>query len=284
MDTGGGNKIVRNPVKSTALRVLDFFGYNLKKKSSESSSESFSDIKRKEYLLELYKMYQFYVFKDLPDCDESRLKLLLNLFGTNIGGAVYILTYLNKVIALEGDICEFGVAQGATSALMANEIKTTNKNIWLFDTFAGLPKPSEKDQLKDDMFGLGAIERYQGTMSCDVGMVRNKLTEIDFAPDRAKIIAGLIEETIQTSRMPGKVCFAYVDVDFYSPALAALKFLSGALVENGIIVIDDYDWFSTGLKTAVEDFLKTNNNFRLSFPVEPAGMFCILEKMSANPI
>jgi O-methyltransferase len=40
----------------------------------------------------------------------------------------------------------------ATSALLANEIRSTERTLWLFDSFKGLGKPSEKDLLIDDIF------------------------------------------------------------------------------------------------------------------------------------
>ena len=76
---------------------------------------------------------------------------------------------------MSGDICEFGVAQGTTSALMSNEIKgLKERNLWLFDSFEGLPMPTEKDQLKDDIFSLGSIEAYKGTMACGIDQVSRK--------------------------------------------------------------------------------------------------------------
>ncbi len=74
--------------------------------------------------------------------------------------------HLNRALGLDGDVCEFGVAQGATSALIANEIRGTEKDLWLFDSFEGLPKPTDHDILIDDIFNLGSIDRYQGTMAC----------------------------------------------------------------------------------------------------------------------
>jgi O-methyltransferase len=66
-----------------------------------------------------------------------------------------LIEYLHQSLPVEGDVCEFGVAQGAISAVLAHEIKNTNKNIWLFDSFEGLPEPSEKDILINDLFHFG---------------------------------------------------------------------------------------------------------------------------------
>ena len=67
-------------------------------------------------------------------------------------------------------MCEFGVAEGETSAVIANEIAESKKSFHLFDSFEGLPKPTAKDKLKDDLFSLGSIEAYAGTMASSEDM------------------------------------------------------------------------------------------------------------------
>ena len=82
---------------------------------------------------------------------------------------------------MDGDVCEFCVAQGETSALIANEISgCLEKILHLFDSFEGLPKPSDKDKLKDDIFALGNIDKYAGTMKCPEAMVLSRLAAISF--------------------------------------------------------------------------------------------------------
>ncbi|MBF0233112.1 MAG: hypothetical protein HQK65_08760 [Desulfamplus sp.] len=229
---------------------------------------------------ELEGSYRTFFFKEMPASDETRIKLLSHLLGTSISEGLYILNYLHKVMLLEGDICEFGVAQGFTSALLAYEIQKTDKNIWLFDSFQGLPKPSSKDKLIDDFWNLGSIEAYEGTMACPVSMVKERLREIEFPYERVKIIPGFIDKAIcNPDNCPEKVCFAYVDFDFYEPILIALNFLNKALQNGGYIVVDDYGYFSAGAKTAVDEFFEVNkHDYNLICPIEAAGHFCILEK------
>jgi len=219
------------------------------------------------------------LFKDIPKGDETRTALIANLLGTSVSESIYLLNYLHKSLAVEGDICEFGIAQGLTSALLAHEIRNTDKNLWLFDSFEGLPKPSPQDQLKDDIFDLGTIEAYEGTMSCPLSMVKERLNEIHFPVERIKIVPGFIEETIKNNNLPKRVCFAYVDFDFYEPILTALEYLDKNLQAGGFVVVDDYDYFSTGSKTAVDEFLTLNKGYEIHFPIGSAGKFCILEKI-----
>ncbi len=118
--------------------------------------------------------------------------------------------------ALLGDVCEFGVAQGETSALIANEILHSSKMLHLFDSFEGLPKPTDKDRLKDDIFSLGKMEAYTGKMSCSEDMVLARLRAIDFPQDRFCIHKGFVEKILMShnkSHLPNRISFAYVDLD-----------------------------------------------------------------------
>lgn len=227
---------------------------------------------------EMHDALRTLLFPSLPIC-AGRTELLAKLLGTGIGEAMYVLSELHAAIGDDGDVCEFGVAQGATSALLANELRAINKTLWLYDSFSGLPKPSAKDQLKDDIFGLGSIERYEGEMRCDSSEVQARLARIGFAADRYRIRAGLVHETLTEQNGPAHVCFAYVDFDFYEPIAHALDYLDRHLSPNGRIVVDDYDFFSTGAKTAVDEFVQRHDGrYVLTQPHAFAGKFCLLRR------
>ncbi|UCC95481.1 MAG: hypothetical protein JSW40_01710 [Candidatus Omnitrophota bacterium] len=218
------------------------------------------------------------IFPELLPCD-GRAELMAKLLGTGVSEAMYILAFLHKSLKLEGDVCEFGVAQGATSALLANEIRTSEKNLWLFDSFKGLPKPDKKDLLINDIFNLGSMERYEGMMSCPVDEVKSRLQDISFPFSKVKIIPGFIEESINYKNLPAKICFAYLDLDFYKPTLIVLRFLDKHLSNDGFIVVDDYGWFSSGVKTAVDEFIEEYpDNYEIIWPYKFASYFCILHK------
>ena len=219
---------------------------------------------------------------DLPlpsPAPEGRNELLAQLLGTQLPEAVYVINYLHQSLKRPGDICEFGVAQGATSALLANEIRHTDKLLWLFDSFEGLPKPTGKDTLLHDIFSLGAMEKYAGTMAYGVNEVWERLEAISYPPARVKIVPGFIESTISQGALPERVCFAYVDFDFYEPILIVLNYLNEHLSRGGCIVVDDYGFFSSGAATAVNEFLAAHSlEYDLVLPDEAAGHFVILCK------
>jgi len=230
---------------------------------------------------EMHAALRALLFPQLPE-QPGRVDLLARLLGTGISEAMYLLAELHAAIADPGAVCEFGVAQGATSALLANEIRATDKLLWLYDSFTGLPKPSAKDRLKDDIFGLGSIEKYEGEMRCDAAEVEARLAQIDFRADRYQVRAGLVEDTLREGHGPAAVCFAYIDFDFYAPIAHALAYLERHLSANGRIVVDDYDFFSTGAKTAVDEFVERHHGrYELVLPQPFAGKFCLLRRNPA---
>jgi len=215
--------------------------------------------------------------------NENRFKLLALPSGTKPSEAYFIVHALAKCKDVSGNVCEFGVASGNTSALIANEIQSSNKVLHLFDSFKGLPKPTEKDQLKNDIFSLGSMKAYTGTMSCPEEMVRNRLKAISFPPHRFVIHKGFIDQVFRDdSNLPKEVSFAYVDFDFYEPIKVTLDFLHRTTSTGAIIIVDDYDFFSTGAKTAVDEFLKEKNSSAIIYEcLVPTryGHFAVITRM-----
>ncbi len=253
--------------------------FNLKIDKCDINGYTFTDEQILKAIYEINCLYNEFVFNENKKYNEIQISLLKNLIGTGFGEGLYILDSLQKSLTAEGDVCEFGVAQGATSALIANEIKNPNKNLWLFDSFEGLPAPTEKDSLINDIFNLGSMAAYKGKMACPMDMVKSRLSDINFPSERTKLIPGFIEKTIFNPDLPKKVCFAYIDFDFYEPILIALQYLDHVLQPGGIVIVDDYNFFSDGVKIAVDEFYAANREkYELTFPIKSAGFFCILRK------
>lgn len=50
-----------------------------------------------------------------------------------------------------------------------------------------------------------------------------------------------------------------MDFDFYNPIKVALDFLHRVTPIGAIIIVDDYDFFSTGAKKAANEFVEERN-------------------------
>jgi O-methyltransferase len=235
-------------------------------------------VRLRETLVEFDLLARHIGFPDLPGQD-GRIDLLARLSGTEILEAFYVLDALHRSLPLPGDVCEFGVAEGATSALLANELRSTEKRLWLFDSFQGLPAPTTKDELIDDIYHLGRLEAYEGTMVHPYESVVGRVAATGFPHERMTVVPGFIEETASAPGLPEQVCFAYVDFDLYEPVRTALDLLSERLVPGGRIVVDDYGFFSQGVETAVEEFINDlGGRFTRTVPPDGHGHFALLQR------
>ncbi|MCH9743481.1 MAG: TylF/MycF family methyltransferase [Gammaproteobacteria bacterium] len=211
--------------------------------------------------------------------DQITCDMITKLSGITVSEALYIVHMLQRTKEVKGDVCEFGVAEGNTSLLIANEIAESLKSLWLYDSFCGLPKPSQKDTLRDDIFGLGSMSKYEGLMASDEGFVKKKLKLIHFPPDRAHIVKGFVHGVIPDNKLPEKISFAFIDFDFYQPIKDVLMSIHPRLSEGSIIMVDDYDFFSDGAKLAVDEYVENNRDlFDFIVPDKAYGCFCVLIK------
>jgi predicted O-methyltransferase YrrM len=266
-------------IKSIIKQVLHVYGYTLVK-SDDLRLQSEVLLKNLENILQGYESQFIKIRGGQPlPLDKLRHKIMMRLLGTPPTEAFYLLDALNRTRAIPGDVCEFGVAQGETSSLIANEIRNGRKKLFLYDSFQGLPKPSEMDQLKDDIFNLGSIGAYAGTMSCSEEMVIERLMAVGFESSRTVIHKGFVEPDFESlGHLPDKISCAYVDFDFYQPILIVLEALHTRLSQGAIVVVDDYDFFSTGAKTAVDEFVLRHPEYGLEIPGKELGCFCVLSK------
>ncbi len=218
----------------------------------------------------------------------DRARDLAQLIGTSIGEGLHVCHELQLALDADltgsGAVCEFGVAQGATSRLLARELmadeRAERRELWLFDSFEGLPKPSAKDRLIDDIFNLGSMEAYAGTMHCPRALVESKLAEIGFPAARTRIKQGWVDAALAVEPLPARVAFAYVDFDFYQPILDALRWLDGVTAPGARVVVDDYGFFSEGAQLATDEFVAASGGrWTLALPVPCAGHFAMLARV-----
>jgi len=236
-------------MKSLIQKVLNRIGWEIVRLGSKVPRDLFDSIT---------SAYEYEISQTRTSIQQkSRRTLLLgDLIGTSPPEAYFIIESVARTNRLGGDVCEFGVAQGRTSALLANELLGTGRVLHLFDSFSGLPAPSNSDELIDDIFGLGTLEAYEGLMSFPPKAVESILNRLEIPRSSYVIHPGFIKDSLKNSKsLPNRITFAYIDFDFYDGILDALTFVDKTSSVGTEIIVDDYDYFSSGAKLAVEHFL-----------------------------
>ena len=168
-----------------------------------------------------------------------------------------------------GAIVEAGVWRGGMSCYMAMADQHQGRELWLYDTFEGLPAPSEKDDdrskalfrqinspdfkfkhhVTDGKWCKGALKDVQRTMQ-----------RTGYDQTRLHFIKGKVEDTLTQSQaqLPSSIAVLRLDTDWYESTRAELEVLWPRLSPGGWLYVDDYHAWG-GAKRAVDEWLAKSN-------------------------
>ncbi|AJQ93778.1 TylF/MycF/NovP-related O-methyltransferase [Gynuella sunshinyii] len=161
-------------------------------------------------------------------------------------------TVINENI--DGSFVEVGTLRGGLGILMAGIIQSTgvDKNLYIFDSFAGLNTTNTKDSL----FDREVWDRYrtwftQHQFNCECSkseVIENfKKYDLDSIP---RLMEGWIPDCF--SNFDEKISCLRIDVDWYQATLDTLLNLYDLVEPGGYIIIDDYKL--EGCKKAIHEF------------------------------
>jgi O-methyltransferase len=160
---------------------------------------------------------------------------------------------------IAGDIVECGVYRGGSASILARAAKDSPfpRELWLFDSFEGLPEPTAPDGA--DMM------RLAGQLAVPETIARDVVARSGLSADRTHFVTGWFEQTLPQTRT-GPVALLHIDADFYEPIRLCLERFYDDVVPGGVIVLDDYAWFP-GCRAALHELLQNRNDrVELIFP------------------
>jgi O-methyltransferase len=142
-----------------------------------------------------------------------------------------------------GALVDCGVWNGGSTILMA--AGAPQREVWAFDSFAGLPEPNELDGRESEGLG-GALVGSEESLR--QGFER-------FAdPARLHVRAGWFEETLAAAAHEiGSVAILHCDGDWFESVLLTLEVMYPLVSVGGFIVIDDYGTFP-GARRATDEY------------------------------
>ncbi|MFC1672284.1 TylF/MycF/NovP-related O-methyltransferase [Planctomycetota bacterium] len=166
---------------------------------------------------------------------------------------------------IPGDIVEAGVARGGCAALMARVMfseshkGSQDRKMWLFDSYEGLPEPTEKDFGAGVSSGTGehVSPLHKGSCLGTLQEVRRLMFEVNCFPEsRIRFVKGWFEHTIPvTVGEIEQIAVLRIDGDWYESTKCCLEGLYEHVVDSGFIIIDDYQ-SCYGCKRAVDEFIQ----------------------------
>ena len=148
---------------------------------------------------------------------------------------------------IPGAIVECGAFKGGAAALMAHE-SGNRRELYLFDSFAGLPPPGPRD---------GAMARTMyapGWCASTEGDVRAVLATLGCLTPRVHLIKGWFHETFPRVAV-GEIALLHIDADWHDSVAICLNTWFDRVVPGGFVAVDDYGRW-VGCTRAVDEFLE----------------------------
>jgi hypothetical protein len=162
---------------------------------------------------------------------------------------------------IPGAIVECGVWRGGSMQAAARTLLAageTGRDLYLFDTFEGMPPPTDRDRRRDgeaaaDLMARQARDRPIWAVAT-LEDVQQGFERVPYPQERVHYVQGKVEDTVPEGA-PEQIAILRLDTDWYASTKHELEHLYPRLASGGVLLIDDYGWWQ-GSREAVDEFLE----------------------------
>lgn len=166
---------------------------------------------------------------------------------------------------IQGAIVECGVWRGGSMMAVARTLLSigTLRDLYLYDTYAGMIKPTELDV---NIFGENALQQwnenhhdnlYNPLALATLDEVQFSLQKTGYPLKNCHLIKGPVEKTIPR-HTPETISILRLDTDYYESTRHELIHLFPKLTVGGVLIIDDYGFFH-GARKATDEYFDINH-------------------------
>jgi hypothetical protein len=184
--------------------------------------------------------------------------------------------------SIAGDFVECGVWRGGSAmmaALTLADAGSTDRQLWLYDTFEGMPEPESIDV---SVVGLNAEEawrRRDAWCLSPLEEVQANMAATGYPTDRVRFVKGKVEDTVPAT-VPDKIALLRLDTDWFASTYHELVHLVPRLVDGGVLIIDDYGHWK-GCREATDRYLAETGLPLLLQRIDRAGYMGVHRKLTA---
>jgi len=178
---------------------------------------------------------------------------------------------------IAGDFVECGVWRGGSSIYARAVLDiygATDRNIWLADSFEGMPARTSDDMADPELKGTTYLE-------ASLEDVKKNFERFDLLDDRVKFIKGWFSETLSTAPIKA-ISILRLDGDYYSSTMDALTALYARVSAGGYVIIDDFNAFES-CKAAVTEFFRQQGISPVLHQIDDNAVFWRRETAQSQP-
>lgn len=188
-----------------------------------------------------------------------------------VGGAEAVVSLIRSVEyvlrkGIPGALVECGVFMGGNIEVIIRTLNrhgVRDRDVYLYDTFEGMPEPQAVDD--EGLDGRPLAMTWQAHQDPAVGSagsqwmragleaVKARLQPLNYPAERLHFVKGMVEDTIPGTA-PERIALLRLDTDFYSSTKHELIHLYPRLSRGGILINDDYGAMP-GSRKATDEYI-----------------------------
>ena len=169
---------------------------------------------------------------------------------------------------IKGDFVECGVWRGGNAILAASIFRLYKYpyKVYLFDTFEGMTAPTDKDKFTST--GISAISRFRALQKsshnewcfASIEEVKNNFRKFNLLDENIIFVKGDVMKTLKLkNNLPKAISILRLDTDWYASTKKELEVFYPRLNFGGVLLIDDYGFWSGSRDATDEYFLEHGN-------------------------
>lgn len=251
-------------MKQIIKKIIQNSGYDIRKKGSFDSPPKFP-----------------------LDFTENDIEIIKKVkpFTLTSNERIYALLQATKYVIdnnIPGDIIECGVWRGGSMMAVALKLlkeKKFEKDLYLFDTYEGMSKPTDLDVSFEGKKADNQFEEYKKNEDsadwcfASLDEVKQNIMNTGYNTEKLHFIKGKVENTLP-EYVPKQISLLRLDTDWYESTKHELTHLFPRLVSGGVLILDDYGYWA-GAKKAVDEYFAQNKTQILLNRIDQTGRIAI---------
>lgn len=169
---------------------------------------------------------------------------------------------------IPGAFVECGVEAGDKEVDWIGQLQrmdACDRDIYMYDTFAGLTEPSSHDFTRQDgCYAMTAAQVHDewrskqaggvnGWCYCPLERVQQRLAATGYPSDKLHYVVGDVADTLRRD-VPEQIAILRMDTDWYESSKVEMEVLFPRVVEGGVVIMDDYFHWD-GQRRATDEYL-----------------------------
>lgn len=189
---------------------------------------------------------------------------------------------------IPGDFVECGVWRGGSIMAMTRrllELGSSDRMIWLYDTFEGMTAPSDEDV--EEPSGKSAHKLLRDTpingadevnvwCIAHLDEVHANVLSTGYPESALRFVKGDVDVTLRET-VPEEIALLRLDTDWYQSTRTSLEVLFPKLAIGGVCILDDYGHWG-GARKAVDEYFDDYGFRPLMHPIDFSGRIFLKTK------